>query len=271
MNYLKEVCKYYFKNLGWILFFAIIPVLFFGLILPPFRYFEFLFKYPTIEMHTFGDFWKATFTPGWWSILLFFAGFVILVVTISLLLGVIEKHFKTGKVTLSNDFSLNSNLLSVARVMILFVIAYFVINFLSMLLVFVVHCIFSAEGMAMWFNITFACAMAVVTTIFLARFATIASLTCIEMVLNGSPFMTSLSDAFSAVSRAGSKLRVFELVIFATICALVLLFTILGLPWLGEILGLVILIPFECIMGMVVFFDLNDLTRFDKKRLYFRN
>ena len=270
MNYLKEVFNYYFKNLGWIAFFTIIPVLFFGLILPPFRYFEFLFKYPSTQMFSFGDFWNATFTPGWWAILLFFAGFVILVVTISLLLGVVEKHFKTGKVSLANDFSLNSNILSVARVMFLFVIGYFIVNFIGMLLIFVVHCIFNSDGIANWFNIVFACAIDAVCTALIARLATISSITCVEMLLNGSPLFTSITDALSAVSRAGWKLQLFELVVFAIICVLVSICTILGISWLGEILGLVILIPFECIMGMVVFFDQNDLTRFDKRRLFFK-
>ena len=268
MNYLKEVLNYYFKNFGWLALFVCIPVLFFGLILHPFKMFEFLINYPNGVYNGFGDFWNAVFDAGVLSIMCLVAGSVVLVVAISLLLGAVEKHFKTGKVSLVNDFSLNSNLLSVAKILLLCVGICLLVNFVSLLLIFVMHFLFASGGVAIWVNIVFAYLLIIVTFGVLIRLLTLASLTCVEMLLNGSPMKNSFFDALSAHERGGWGLIWLEILMGVAIVGVMLGLSALGLSWLGEIISLFILVPIECVMGMIVFFDFNGLTRFDKKRLF---
>ena len=268
MNYLKEIWKYYFKSFAWLAFFVCIPVLFIGLILHPFKMIEFLAFYPGREFNSFGDFWNMVFDAGALPILCLIAGTVVLVVGICLLFGAVEKHFKTGKVSLKNDFSLNSNLPSVALIMIITLGICLLVNFVSLLLIYVVHFIFANNGVAIWVNIAFSYIVVLCAFMFLIRVFSVASLTCVEMLLNGSPFKNSFSDALSSLDRAGWSLRFFEILVFTIIVGLVLASAYLGLTWLGEMLSMFVLVPIECVMGMIVFFELNGLPRCDKKQLF---
>ncbi len=268
MNYLKEVLNYYFKNLGWLALFVCIPVLFFGVILHPFKMFEFLIAYPNGKYASFGDFWNAIFDTGIITMMCFVAGFVVLVVAISLLLGAVEKHFKTGKVSLVNDFSLNSNLLGVAKLLALAIGICLLINFIALLLIFVMHFLFASHGVAIWVNIVFAYLVVFISFAMLIRVFSLASLTCVEMLLNGSPFKNSFFDALSSLDRAGWSLRFLEILLGVLIVGIMLGASALGIGWLGEMIGLLLLVPIECVMGMIVFFDHNELTRFDKKRWF---
>jgi len=268
MNYLKEVLNYYFKNLGWLALFVCIPVLFFGFILHPFKMFEFLIAYPKGTYNGFGDFWNSIFDTGILTLMCLVAGFVVLVIAISLLLGAVEKHFKTGKVSLVNDFSLNSNLLGVAKLLALTIGICLLVNFVALLLIFVMHFLFASGGMAIWVNVVFAYLIVLISFAVLVRVFSIASLTCVEMLLNGSPFKNSFFDALSSLDRAGWSVRFLEILLGVFIVGFMLGFSALGISWLGEIIALILLVPIECVMGMVVFFDHNELTRFDKKRWF---
>jgi len=268
MNYFKEIWKYYFKNLAWLLFFVFIPVLFMGLILHPFKMIEFLAFYPSRPYNGFGDFWDSVFNAGILQIMCLIAGVVVLVVAVCLLFGAIEKHFKTGKVSLVNDFSLNSNLPSVAKLLLLTIGICLLVNFISLILIYVMHFIFAVDGMAIWVNVVFAYIVVIVSFAFLIRVFTLASLTCVEMLMNGSPFKNSFSDALSSLDRAGWKLYLWEIFIFCLIVLFTLGGAFLGVSWLGELLAMFVFVPIECVMGMVVFFEMNGSPRFDKKHLF---
>ncbi|MBQ7977226.1 MAG: hypothetical protein IJ301_01315 [Clostridia bacterium] len=268
MNYLKEVLNYYGKNFIYIAVFCLIPAIFCGFLLKPFAMFEFIAKYPELTINTFGDLFGAVYGLNWLDILWILMGFVTIVIAISLLLGFIESHFKTGKVSWSNSFSLNSNALSVAKITIILAIICFVVNLLVMLLVFLVHAIFNNGGIAgipaivINYILIFGC------MVIIARALTMFILTGIEMLINGSPLRVSFSDATRAIARDGWKIFAVEATLFILMFLLIVLLTLAGLSWLGNIIGLMIFLPVECILGMIVFFDYNGIKRYDKRRLF---
>lgn len=268
MNYLKEVLNYYGKNFLYIAVFCLAPAIFCGLLLKPFAIFEFIANYPNLTINNFGELFSAVYGLDWFDILWIFIGFVLIVLSISLLLGFIESHFKTGKVSLSNSFSLNSNALIVAKITILTAIVCFIINFVLMLLMFTVHAIFNNNGVATVPGIIINYVFVIASMIAVARAFTMLVLTGIEMLINGSPITVSFSDTTRAIACNGWKIFAVEATLFVTLFVLVVLLTFAGVGWLGNIVGLMIFLPVECILGMIVFCEFNGIKRYDKRKLF---
>lgn len=271
MNYLKEVFRYYFKNFLYIAVFMIIPAVFIGLLLRPFALYEFLAKYPTLSLQNFGDFYLAVYGLEWLDILWIFLGFVLLVIALSLLLGFIESHFKTGKVSFKNTFSLNSNILNVSKITIMLAVIGYVVNVLLVLIMFLMHeiCGTSTAGIVVSTILNYLFVLA--GGWLLVRLFTLFIITGIEMLINGTPMNVSFSDTTHAVQRGAWQIFAVEAVGLGIAFVLSVGFTLLDLSWLGNILGLLILIPFECILGMVVFFDHNGIKRYDNRRYYIKD
>ncbi len=268
MNYLKDVLLYYGKNFVYMLIFCISPAVFIGLLMQPFALFEFLAKYPSLTINNFGEFFLSVYNLEWLDILWIILAFVLLVIAISLLLGFLESHFKTGKHNLVNDFSLNSNVLSVMKITFLLAIVIFVINLILIFLMFLVHVIFNNFGASTTASIIINYIIVVAGMFPIARMFTMFTLTGIEMLINGSPMNVSFSDSTHAVARNGVKIFVVEAVLFLVLFGLTIGLTYAGLTWLGNILGLILFLPIECILGMTVFFEYNNITRYDKRKLY---
>lgn len=268
MNYLKEVLNYYLKNFLYIIVFCIIPVVFISLLLKPFSLFEFVVQYPNYTITNFSDFYLAVYGINWIDILWIVLSFIILVIAISLLLGFIESHFKTGKVSWINTFSLNSNVLSVFKIILILSIFAYAVNIIMMLLMFLVHFLCAVDGVGNVFSCIFNYVILFFGMFVIVRSFTMFTLTGIGMMINGSPMNVSFSDATHAVSRNAWKIFAVEVALFLIVFAIVVIFTILDLTWLGNILGLMLFLPIECILGMVVFFDYNDIKRYDKRRLF---
>lgn len=268
MNYLKEVLNYYVKNFLYIAVFCLIPAIFCGLLLKPFAMFEFIANYPNITINNFGDLFMAVYGLNWLDILWIFLGFVLIVIAISLLLGFIESHFKTGKVSWSNSFSLNSNALIVAKISIMIAIICFVLNLVLMLLMFTVHVIFNNDGVATIPAIVINYIFVILSMVVIARVFTMLILTGIEMLINGSPLAVSFSDTTRAIARDGWKIFAVEATLFVVLFILIVLLTLAGVTWLGNIIGLMIFLPIECILGMIVFCEFNGIKRYDKRKLF---
>ena len=266
MNYLKEVLSYYGKNFLYIAVFMIIPAVFIGLLLRPFALFEFLAAYPSLTLNGFDEFYLAVYGLEWLDILWIFLGFVLLVVAVSLLLGFIESHFKTGKVSFKNTFGLNSNILNVCKITLLLAIISYVINLVLILLMFLMHVICGTSIAGVVVATVLDYIFVLLGTFLITRIFTMFIITGCEMLINGTPMNVSFSDTTHAIQRGALSIFATEVFVIAVTFALSIVFSLINISWLGNILGLLVFIPLECILGMIVFFDHNGIRRYDKRR-----
>ena len=268
MNYFKDVFTYFGKNILYMLVFAVVPAVFCGLLLQPFALFEFLAEYPNSTIHNFGEFFLAVFHLEWLDILWIILAFIFLALAVSLLLGFLESHFKTGKHNLVNSFSLNSNILTVCKILLLLTVVVFVINLILMLLMFLVHVIFNNNASATTASVIINYILVIAGMFPLARVLTLFTQTCIEMLINGSPMNVSFSDSTHSVARNGPAIFAVEATLFLVIFAVIIGFAYLDLNWLGNIIGMLLFVPIECILGMCVFFSTNGIRRYDIRKTY---
>ena len=267
---LRKVLSYYFKNILYMLLFAVIPAVFLGLLVHPFSIVEMLYNYPQMTSFSFADFFGAVYGLGAWGVLWFVLGFVVVVAFVSFLLGKIEWHFRTGKFDLSNHNArgLNNNLGSISLVALLMLVLDFLLNVVALLLMFFVHFIAGADGGVTLVGIIINWVIGVAGVLVEGCFTALFMFAGIDMIINGSPFTVAMSDAFNNWSRHkwGSVLTA----VFPFVVAILL--TVLGLwlnvIWLTNIVAILLLMPFVCVSGMIDFFAYFDIPRYDNRKYY---
>ena len=266
---LRNVLSYYFKNILYMLLFAVAPAVFLGLLINPFALIEMLVNYPNMESYTFGAFFTSVYSSGALGILWFVLGFAILVVCVSFLIGKIELHFRTGNFDLSshNARGLNNNLGDVSLVTVVMLIVDFLINVLGLLLMFFVHFIFGdgsaflAGNIINWIlGIAIILGEGILTSMFM--------FSGIDMIIMGSPFTVAISNAFNSFSRHRFKSLILAVFPFLIAIALTVVGALLKIAWLSNIISLLFLIPYICILGMMNFFEFYDMPRYDNRKYY---
>lgn len=267
---LRNVLSYYFKNILYMLLFAIVPAVFIGLLIHPFSLIEMLVNYPTMQTFTFGQFFTSVYGSGALGILWFVLGFLIVTICISFLLGKIELHFRTGNFDISshNARGLNNNLKDIVLVALVMLVIDFVINIIGLLLMFLVHFIFGTSAdvsivsvIINWFiGIAVILLQGVLTSLFM--------FVGVDKIIMGSPFTVATSNAFNCFSR--HKFRQFLLNIFPFVVGIVLtvIGALVGVVWLTNIISILLLLPYICILAMMNFFEFYDMPRYDNRKYY---
>lgn len=268
MNYIKDVLNYYLKNFIYILVITIIPAVILGLIANPFALAEFLANYPSYKITTFGDLFFAVYNLGWIDVLWIVLSLIILVVYLSIMLGFIESHFRTGNPSLVNSLKINLNALSVIKTAIVLAIYTFVVNFVLLLLIYLLHILTAVDGYGASFVMFFNYVIAIFGLYPIARGFSLVSFANIEMLINGSPFRVAMSNAFLAVGQNVMSVFVVEVIIFLTTFMIATICSLIGVAWLGSILGLLIILPLMCVSAMNMFFKYYGLKRYDNRKYY---
>ncbi len=264
MEYVKNVLGYYFRNFLYLIIFAAAPAIFVGLLLKPFGIFEFAFEYHNLTLNNYGDFFVNIFLGSWWSVLYLFLGLVLIIVTTSLMLGFIESHFRVGKPSLVNSFSLNNNVLGVAKSTFALFLLAFVVEILLSLLMFFVHFLSGGNAVAIIFNYIVALGVCVL----LGRGFNLFGYATIDMLINNAPLLVGLSNASRAVSAKGNKVWLVEVVGFLVCFGIMQIFTAIGLPMVGNIISIILFMPLVCVNSMTLFFERNNLPRKDTLKYY---
>ena len=268
---LRKVLSYYFKNILYMLLFAVAPALFLGFLVHPFSIIEMLYNYPNMTSFSFADFFVGVYSSGAWGILWFVLGFVLVILCTCLLIGKIELHFRTGKFDLSNHSvrSINNNLSSVSLVALLLIVLNFLLNVIALLLMFFVHFVAGGDGGATVASITINWIIGITFVLAEGCFTVVFMFTAIDMAINGSPFTVALSDAFNNWSRHNCCGTILTAVFpFVVGIVLTVLGAWLGVTWLTNILSILFLLPYVCILGMIDFFTYFDIPRYDNRTYY---
>lgn len=264
MEYVKNVLGYYFKNFLYLIIFAAAPAVFVGLLLKPFGIFEFAFEYRSLTLNNYGNFFINLFFGNWWSVLYLFVGLVLIIIATSLMLGFIENHFRMGKPSLVNSFSLNNNVLGVAKSTITLFLIMFVVEFLLSLLMLFVHFVSGGNAVAVVFNYVIAVAVCVL----FGKMFNVFGYATIDMLINNVPLLVGLSNASRAMSVKNDKVWLIEVVGLFVCFLIIQVFALIDLTYVGNIISIVLFMPLVCVNSMTLFFERNDLPRKDTLKYY---
>jgi len=266
MEYVKNVLGYYFRNFLYLVSFAVLPAIFVGLLLKPFGMFEFAFEYHNLTLQNFGDFFVNIFFGDWWSLLYLAIGLILIIICTSLMLGFIESHFRMGRPAWVNSFSLNNNVLGVAKSTIALFFILFVVEIVLTLLMLFVHFLSGGNAVSIVFNYLLCIGLCVL----LARCFNLFGYATIDMLINSAPLLVGMSNASRAVSTKGNKIWLIETIGFLICFAIMQLFTAINLAMIGNIISVLLIMPLICVNSMTLFFDWNDLPRKDNLKYYER-
>lgn len=267
---LHNVLSYYFKNILFMLLFAIAPAVFIGLLIQPFGLIEMLYNYPSMTSFSFGDFFLSVYSHGGWGILWFVLGFVLLVVFISFLVGKIEYHFRTGRFDISshNARGLNNNFGDLAIMAGLMLLVDFLLNLVGILLMCLVHFIISAGGAVALGSIIVNWVIGVLVVLLQGVFTCMFMFAAIDMIIMGSPLTVAMSNALNSFSRHKWSTILVSALPFAIAIGLTAIGCLLNIVWLTNIVSLLFIIPYVCIWGMINFFEYYNMPRYDNRQYY---
>lgn len=270
MKYVKEVTEYCFKNFWFVMLYAIIPIVFVGLLLHPFQFIEFLFTYPTVapNFEGFSNFFHVIIPFDILTILMGVVAIVLCAVLLCMLLGRVERHFRTGqKNSEFNASDFNNNFLSVLFAIFFLFLSVFAIEIIATLLIMFFDFLFAKHGLVVLSSI-FVCIIGILSFCLIAFLVLLFGVASADKMIMGSPFSSAIGTAFNAIKKNTAKILWATLLPFAFAIVLTLLGAWLNLVWLSNLLSLFVMIPYMCVLVMIVFFDYYDLPRYDTRPYY---
>lgn len=272
MNYTIASIKYILKNFWYILPFSILPALFLSLSIDKFAIQKVLTDYFTgkpggsfpiifraISIFNFRD--VGTFFAG-------LAGIVLMVVCVSLMLALIEKHMRIGKRTYNGIFSkLNDNLLSTCGICLFYVLIYEVWAVLISALLFLAYLVENVVAVyilsvIIFFSMHFVL-LYVVSLFYLW-------LPCLQ--ITGFRAFEALRYSYQLVAPVKMRI-VFGQWISVTISEILIGLTAIFVPMRGfsfaaaAVLYMFMTVMF-CVRMQVAYFDRAQLERADLKKYY---
>lgn len=267
-----SVLNYYVKSFLYIMIFVIAPAVFIGVFLRPFSMIEMLFRYPVLEIGTFGDLFCAVYSWGWLEVLAMIAGVILILICMSLLIGKIEGHFRTGKMELfSHEWrGLNYNLAGVTKSTMSLMIVCFVLNVVAMLLMYFMHFLFAINIGSIVVSSILCWVIGLANLVLQARLLILFIMAGLDSIVMGSPYTVALSNASIALSKDVLDTWVCALIPFVVMIFLTVIGTLLNITILTNILSIMVMMPWAIVYCMIRFFDYYNLTRYDNRKYYVR-
>lgn len=271
MRYIKQSFKYIYKNGLVLLLFSLVPAIFYGGLLRPFKFIEFINNYSNLTVLNFGDIFFSIIEISWLKLLYYVFAFILFGVFFSIIIGIIENHFRSGKNNYSNIKAyINNNITSVLINIILLFLINFVLSFLSSVLIYLFHVLLVG------LNTTPSLACIIIAIlIFVIYFCVSMSLGLVfmlnvpTMMQNGYLFKQSISNTINAIGNNYFNLILAYLAPYLVIIPLISIFsfsTIL-IKIINMILALGLIIYYSAFV-MVAYYDINNLPRYDNRKYY---
>lgn len=269
MKYLKNSLSYIFKNFLYIFLLALAPTAFIGGLLSPFKLFEFMTNYSGIVVNNFGDIFYSLVDFKILPIFLTILAIVVLAIFVSLTIGQMENHMRSGKLNYKGMSQyLNNNITVVVMNLSLILLIWFVLQFLLSAILMLLHLIISGIGNAP--NV----ANIIVAIIFCAfKFALFLQLTAIvlltipNMLISGYPTKQAISNAIKILNKNNFKFLFAMLMPFVIIIPLACLLKG-NLVYITNVFGTLILFMYYTALGMTSYFELSSIPRYDNRKYY---
>ena len=269
MKFLKLSFDYIKKNFLLLLIFAIIPTIFFGFLLRPFNLFEFICDYSKINVKSFASLFNSLFSFNFWHILLVLLGLVILSICMAMCFGQIENHMRSGKKNLKNSPAfLNNNFLVVLVNLLIIFMLWFVLQFLYIAVVCLVHIIFSGlNNLPNLFCIIFAILLSAVVFVLFIQICAIFCLNIPNMIINGYPAKQAFSNSIKLLNKNNFSFLLSLLLPFVIIIPLTCLLSA-KLMFIANMVGVLILCVYVPALTMTGYFELTNTNRYDNRKYY---
>jgi len=270
MRFIKNSFIYLYKNFLHLFLFSLVPALFSGLLLNPFKMIEFVNKYPRTIVKNFGDIFYGIFDISWLRCLLYVFAIIILAIFVSVILGVIENHFRSGKRNVKSIKGyINNNILTVLLNFFVLALAVFVVSFLATTVIYLFHILFSGLNCSPNGG-SIALSIIIVVLYFCANFSLnlLMLLNIPNMIITGYTFKNSIGGTFNFIGKNFVWLLLGSLVPFVITIPLVSIATDSGWLLLVNSICVLFSIMYYSSFIMVSYFDLNNLNRYDNRKYY---
>lgn len=270
MKNFKDSFVYIYKNILYLLLFAIVPSVLLGVFLSPFKFIEFINTYPSLPVSKFGDVFYAIVDISWLKLLFYVLAIIILSIFISLILGMIENHFRSGKRNIKNFKSfINNNIMNVFLNLSLLFMIYFIVSFLCATFIYLFHILISGIGATpKAFSIVIASLFVVIYFCLNICSSLICFLNIPNMLINGYNFKNSIGGVFNLLYKNPVELLVGMLFPYIFIIPTISLTVNSKLIILFNILGVLICLIYYSSFIMISYFSLNNINRYDNRRYY---
>lgn len=267
MKYIKDTLNYIFKNFFFLIVFALLSAVSHAFLRDNKTYFDFFLvindgNSPDFA-HVYRNFSMILTDHSWLGIVTV----VLYLLTIPLALAMIEKHMRIGKRSFSGIFSrLNNNILSTTLLIVLFLILYELWSVvLSALIVLIGYCL---SGVI---------AQVLISVVILAMYVLILYLVTPFFVwlpcvlVTGYRYSEGFVESFRLIDRKKNGIAfsiAFPLIIFNVVQ--IIFKIIFGKVYMPiKLIIYLLYFVYYAALCFVVYFDLTDTERMDRKKKYY--
>lgn len=262
--------KYCFKNFGYISLLWLLPSVFVGLFCGPYKIIEFMNAYPTANIETFGDIFAILMPFSWLKLLLAILAIALVAVFLSMVVGGMESHMRSGKFSFKNMFTfVNNDILVVLINIVLLAVIYAVLTFLFGCLAFLFHLMFS--GLANVPTILNSIITIILASGFVALYAFITNIFLVNipnMITNGYSLKEGISSTMQLIGKKGFKLWFSFMLPYVIIVPFVSLLSSTGFVWIANIVCTYLQYMIYSSITMTSFFELSNTPRYDNRKYY---
>jgi|LGOV01.1.fsa_nt_gb hypothetical protein len=271
MKFIKLSTKYMLKNFLYLGLLGVIPAVFFGTLLSPFKVLEFINTYSQNPVLNFGSIFYGVLDVGTLNLLLLFIAFFLIAIFVSAILGIMENHMRSGKHNFENlKEYVNNNILMVIANLIALLLLAFVIMFVASAVLYLLHLVFSGINTSPTvFNAVLA---NIILSAILVLYALIASVILVNvpnMIINGSEFRYSLSRSIKLLQQNTLAMVISVVTPFLIIAGFVSIFIGTEGFVFVNIIGVFMLIMYFASLAMTSYFELTKTARYDNRKKYY--
>lgn len=269
MKFIKNSFGYIFKNFLYIFLLSIIPSAFIGGLISPFKTFEFMTNYSTTKVSGFGDIFYSLVNFNWLSILFTLLACVVLAIFVSLTVGQMENHMRSGKLNYKGMSQyLNNNILVIVANIVIWLLIWFVLQLLLSGMIMLNHIIFSGLGtFPNAITIVFAIILCVLKFVLMVQISGVIILTVPNMLISGYPIKQAISNAIKLLNKQNFNFLFAVSVPFVVIIPLACVLKG-GLTYLTNVLGVMLLFIYLTSLSMTSYFELSSISRYDNRKYY---
>lgn len=272
MSYIKQTIKYVFSNFWQLIFFVIIPIVFFGLVLDVDNFINFIEKIffeggkiDFFEMFTFFSFLNF---DGWFNSIFSVVFFISSVICLCFTQSYIDMTMRIGIRSFKGAFShFNDNIFSTAIVLFLFFAVYELLMLLFCGLAVLIQFLFIPFSRILVVLLCLLVFIVIFFFIFLIMELVLLWLPCMQV--NGFGFYESLVYSNTILSSNRKNMVIGLIVPYTIVCAIVFL-TALFIPniiinYVVILAGALLLFMYYPVYMYVVYFDKAGIAREDTK------
>ncbi|MGN1208219.1 MAG: hypothetical protein ACI4TI_02000 [Christensenellales bacterium] len=271
MRYIKLSFKYCVKNILFLFLMSLIPAVFIGSLLSPFKFLEFINNYSNLVITGFADVFYSIIDISWLKILLYVLAFGLIGVFASVIVGEIENHFRSGKQNYYNFKNyINNNILNILLNLSIFVVINFIVSFLCGTIIYLFHVMIC--GLNSSANVgSFVVAIIIFTLYFcVISFVGLALLINVpNMMINGYNFKQAISNTINLLGKNFFALLLAYLVPYVIIIPLISIFNFSSVALhIVNAVCLIISIMYYSSFALTAYFDLTNLSRYDERKYF---